>query len=273
MKLAEWKGEWAIVTGASSGIGREFANELAARGLNLVLVARRKERLDELAGSVAAAHGVRAIPEPFDLSTPGMVARLRESLCGRGIRIRLLCSCAGFGRWGRAERQALATYDEMIGVNVGAVTALSLGFFEDLASHPSSAIIHVSSVAALQPVPYMAVYAATKAYIHSFGQALYEEWREHGVYVQTLAPGPTTTEFDDIAGAYPTAAAVGDRASPQRVVRESLRNLEKRTPVVFVARGAFKQRLLAALVPPKVFLRVAGKLFRPPRNSGKVEVE
>ena len=272
MKLAEWEGEWAVVTGASSGIGREFAKELAARGLNVVLVARRKGRLDELAGLLAAEHGVRAIPEPADLSTPGMVAQLRESLCSRGIRVRLLCNCAGFGRWGRAESQALATCDEMIGVNVRAVTALSLAFFDDLASYPSSAIIHVSSVAALQPVPYMAVYAATKAYIHSFGQALYEEWRERGIHVQTLAPGPTTTEFDDIAGAYPTAA-VGDRASPQRVVRESLRNLEKGTPVVFVARGAFKQRLLAALVPPRMFLRVAGKLFRPPHDSGKVGAE
>ena len=261
MTLDDCKGHWAVVTGASSGIGQEFSDQLAARGINVVLVARRTSRLEELAARLVRGHGVRAVAETIDLSIPGSGTRLRESVRARDVRIRLLCNCAAFGRWGHIEAQPIATYDEMIRVNLNAVVELCLAFLQDLASYPSSAIINVSSVAALQPVPYMAVYAATKAFMQSFSQALYEEWRERGVYVQTLTPGPTATEFDDIAGAY--ESAIKRRAAPRDVVRESLRRLGQAAPVVYPARGAFKQRLLAALVPPRIFLKEAGKLFRP----------
>jgi short-subunit dehydrogenase len=265
MTLDDCKGHWALVTGASSGIGREFATQLAAKGMNVVLVARRANRLEELAERLTQDHHVRAIPQAHDLSMPGCGVKLRESLRAREVRIRLLCNCAAFGRWGHVEAQPIETYNEMVRVNVNAVAELCLAFFEDLSAYPSSAIINLSSVASLQPVPFMALYAATKAFVQSLSQSLYEEWREHGVYVQTLTPGPTASEFDAIAGAY--QSTVTARQPPGKVVDASLRSLEKGAPVVYAARGALTQRLLAALVPPQLFLKEAAKLFRPPRTG------
>jgi hypothetical protein len=263
MDLNEWKGDWALVTGASSGIGKAFAERIAASGLNLVLVARRRERLEALASALASAHGVETRVVALDLAAQEAPRRLRQELGNAGIRVRLLVNNAGFGVWGRFEAAPAETYDRMVRLNVEALPTLCHQFLGDLASHRSGAVINVSSAAALQPVPYMAAYAATKAFVQSFSLALYEEWRERGIYVQTLVPGPTSTEFDDIAGAY--ASKLGEhRDSPEAVVDASLRGLREGVPLAVSARGAFKQRVLAALIPPKLFLREAGKLFRPP---------
>lgn len=265
VNLSEWKGEWALVTGASSGIGREFAGQLSARGFNVILVARREARLKELASALAGA-GTQAIVQAEDLSDPAAPERLHATLKSRGVRIRLLCNCAAFGRWGRIEETAPRTYDEMIRVNAIAVTGLCLTFVDDLSSHASSAIINVSSPAALQPVPYMAVYAATKAFVHSFSQALYEEWRERGIHVQTLVPGPTSTEFDEVAGAY--ASAIQHRGDARKVVMDSLRRLGEDAPVAVTARGVLKQRLFAGVFPSRVVVRAVGRMFRPPDEHG-----
>lgn len=260
--LSEWRGDWALVTGASSGIGREFAEQLAGSGVNVVLVARRKARLEELASRVARA-GVEAVVEPADLRLPETPSRLRAALRNRRVRIRLLCNAAAFGRWGRVEGSTPETYDEMIRVNAVALASMCLTFLDDLASHPSSAIINVSSPVALQPVPYMAVYAATKAFVHSLSQALYEEWRERGLLVQTLVPGPTATEFDELAGAY--ASAIQVRGSPREVVAMSLRRLGGGTPMAVAAKGTLRQRLFAGLFPSRFVVRMVGKMFRPPQ--------
>lgn len=263
MNVREWKGDWALVTGASSGIGKVFAEQLAAAGLNVALVARRRDRLEAIAGALQKAHGVRAHVTAMDLAEDGAPRRLKEELASAGVRIRLLVNNAGFGQWGRFENTAAETYDRMVRLNIAVLPAMCLLFRDDLGSHSGSAVINVSSLAALQPVPYMAVYAATKAFVQSFSLALYEEWREQRIYVQTLVPGPTATEFDDVAGAY--ASKLGEkRASPAEVVDKALRELEAEGPLAAAAKGVLRQRVLAALIPPKLFLREAGKMFRPP---------
>ena len=267
MNIQDWKGDWALVTGASSGIGKAFAEHLAAEGLNIVLVARRRERLEALARDIEHSHPVRAHVAALDLTAPGAPEELRAALVATGIRVRLLVNNAGFGRWGRFEETAPETYDRMIRLNTFVLPATCSAFMADLVSFPSSAVINVSSAAALQPVPYMAVYAATKAFVQSFSLALFEEWREKGVCVQTLVPGPTRTEFDEVAGAY--ATRLGERReSAEAVVRASLLGLRRDVPLVAAARGTLRQRLLAAVIPSRVFLREAGKLFRPPPERG-----
>jgi hypothetical protein len=262
MKVREWKGDWALVTGASSGIGKIFAEQLAGAGLNVALVARRRERLEALAGALEKAHGARTLVVAMDLAEDGAPQRLKRELTRAGVRIRVLVNNAGFGQWGRFEKTAAETYDRMIRLNIAVLPAMCLLFRDDLGSHSGSAVINVSSLAALQPVPYMAVYAATKAFVQSFSLALYEEWREQGIYVQTLVPGPTATEFDEVAGAY--ASKLGEkRASPSDVVDKALRALEAEAPLAAAAKGVLKQRVLSALIPPKLFLREAGKMFRP----------
>lgn len=261
MNLSECKGDWALVTGASSGIGREFAVQLAAAGLNLVLVARRKAALDELAFQLSRQHSVRALAIALDLARPNAVDELCGALDAGKVRIRLLINNAAVGRWGRFEDAPAETYQAMLQLNVIAMVILCHRFLPTLASFPTSAVINVSSAACYQPVPFMAVYAASKSFVQSFSQALYGEWRERGVLVQTLVPGPTATEFDATAGAY--ESALKERGTPQEVVRDSLVQLDKRNPVATNAKGTYKQRLFAGLFPPKIVISTVGRMFTP----------
>jgi uncharacterized protein len=269
--LAEYRGASALVTGASSGIGMEFARRLAAAGLNLVVVARRDALLRTLADELAERHRVSVRCLPADLAVEGESARIRKQLAQDGIAVRLLCNCAAFGRWGPVEAAPVSLYAEMLRLNCAALVSMCLEFVEDLGRHPSSVIINVSSPAAYQPIPYMAVYAASKAFVQSFSQALHGEWAARGVLVQTLVPGPTATEFDARAGAY--ESALSGRGSVAEVVGASLAGLRTGRPVVVSAKGTFKQRLFAGVFPSSVVIREVGKMFRPPpppSRSGKV---
>lgn len=262
MNLTQAKGDWALITGATAGIGREFAMQLAAAGLNVVLVARRTDLLAELAEQLTRRYGVQTLAVPVDLTGVDAVAGLSAQLKDWGIRVRLLVNNAAIGRWGRFEAASLEIYETMIALNVKSVVALCHHFLKDLTSFPTSAVVNISSPGAYNPVPYMAVYAASKAFVSSFSQALYGEWRERGVLVQTLVPGPTETEFDTLAGAY--ESAVMERGTPEQVVRVSLSHLAADTPVAVSAKGTFIQRLFANLCPPKMVITTVAKMFRPP---------
>jgi uncharacterized protein len=266
MNLTDLRGEWALVTGASSGIGREFCQELAALGLNLAVVARREARLGELATELAARHGTKTLVIPQDLSAPDAASRIVARLTEDGIGIRLLVNNAAFGHWGRFEAATETTYRDMLQTNVVALVTLTLGLVPVLAARTPSAVVNVASGAAYQPVPFMAVYAASKAFVMSFSQALHGEWKEKGVLVQTLVPGPTESEFDAVAGAY--VSAIEGRGSPQQVVRDSLRALERDEPVALNARGTYKQRFFAGLFPPRMVIDKVAQMFRPPSAQG-----
>lgn len=263
MKLSDLKGHWALVTGASSGIGAEFAAQLAAAGAHLVLVARREERLRALADTLRASHGIDVRVVALDLAEAGAPARLKAALAQDGIRVRLLVNNAGAGKWGRFEATDAADYAALDALNMSALVSTCRLFFDDLRSFPASAVINVSSAAAYQPVPYMAVYAASKAFVQSFSQALHGEWKEHGILVQTLVPGPTATEFDAKAGAYESAVVARD--APAAVVRVALDGLARGVPVVNAAKGTYKQRFFAGLFPPAMVIREVGKMFKPPQ--------
>lgn len=261
LDASDWRGQWALVTGASAGIGREFASQLAGKGIHLVVVARRTALLQSLAAELAGRHGVRVVCVTADLTDPATPRRLRSRLEQEGIRIRLLVNNAAFGRWGKFEANDATTYGDMLQVNTFAPVALCRELLWQLSSFPDSAIINLSSPAAYQPVPYMAVYAASKAFIEQFSQALHGEWAPRRILVQTLVPGPTASEFDAVAGAY--ASALEERSPPQAVVSASLRGLAKGSPVVGSAKGTFKQRLFA-LLPSRIVIRTVARMFSPP---------
>ena len=265
MRLEALRGEWALVTGASSGIGREFCAHLAAAGLNLVLVARRRDRLAAVAAAAREAHGVDSLVVEQDLSAPTAAADIHAATSARGVRVRLLVNNAAFGHWGRFESTPAETYRRMVAVDVTALVELCHAFLPQLAAAPPSAVINVASPAAYQPVPYMAGYAAAKSFVLSFSQALHGEWGPRGVLVQTLVPGPTETEFDAVAGAY--ASALKGRGAAEDVVRASLGGLERGDPVVVAAKGVFKQRFFAGLFPPRLVIREVAKMFRPPEDG------
>ena len=264
MNLTQCAGAWGLVSGASSGIGREFCVQLAAAGMNLVLVARREAILDEFADELRTRHGIATRVIAADLAREEAAAEIQARLTREGIAVRLLCNNAAFGRWGRFEQTEAEVYCEMIRLNTSAMVSLCHRLLPALSSHPSSVVINVSSPAAYQPIPYMAVYAASKAFVHSFSQALYGEWRARGVLVQTLVPGPTDTEFDAKAGAYDSALKT--RASPAEVVRTALAHLGQDQPVVAAAKGLFKQRFFAGVFPPRTVIEQVGRMFRPPEE-------
>ncbi|NMQ27264.1 SDR family NAD(P)-dependent oxidoreductase [Candidatus Accumulibacter phosphatis] len=261
MHLEDLKGDWALVTGASSGIGQEFALQLAAAGVNLVLVARRADRLKSLATNLRARHGIEALDLPIDLAQAMAAEELHQLLQRQGIKIRLLVNNAALGHWAPFETGTTQAYEALIRVNALAVVNLCHNFLHDLASHHDSAIINVSSPAAYQPVPFLAVYAASKAFVHNFSQALHEEWRKHGVLVQTLLPGPTPTELPG-AQAGTRGKGIGTTVGASYPVRLSLPHLAKATAVVTAARGTLWQRLFA-LLPAKFVIRQVSRMFSP----------
>jgi short-subunit dehydrogenase len=263
VQLHDARTHWALVSGASEGIGREFCEQLAAAGLNLVLVARSEARLSEVAQHLTQTHAIKTLVVAMDLSNSDAASRLKTRLDTEGIKIRLLVNNAAVGRWGRFEKAPLLCYQEMLALNTTAMVSLCHQFLADLSHWPSSAVINVSSAAALQPIPYMAVYAASKAFVHSFSQALYGEWKEQGILVQTLVPGPTATYFDEKAHAY-ESSLTKKQDSPAQVVKIALAHLKKDSPLACAAKGAYTQRLLAGLLPAKVLIREVGRRFKPP---------
>ena len=185
----------ALVTGASAGLGIEFARQLSKRGYRLVLAARRKERLDALAKELGNARAVAV-----DLSKSNAAARLMTDVQANGETVDLLVNNAGFGLIGRFAEVDAKRERQMIDLNVGALTDLCRAVAPGMIERGSGAILNVASTAAFQPGPKMAVYFATKAFVLSLSEALHEELKPHGIRVSCLCPGPTRTEFGDVAG-------------------------------------------------------------------------
>jgi short-subunit dehydrogenase len=193
----------ALVTGASSGIGLELASLAARDRHDLVLVARRRERLESIGRGLAEEFGIRAIVLDRDLADPSVPETLAREVSERGIAVDVLVNNAGFGLWGFFAETALERELEMIDVNVAALTALAKLFLPGMIARRSGRILNVASTAAFQPGPLMAVYYATKAYVLSFSEALASETAGTGVTVTALCPGPTATGFQESAGMGP----------------------------------------------------------------------
>ena len=236
MSRVDFRGQTTLVTGASAGIGAEFARQLAARGSDLVLVARRADRLTALATELTAAHGVRVDVVPADLSRPAAGRALAAGLDGRGIGVTSLVNCAGFGTHGPFHQEDPDQLAEMIAVDVTAVVDLSRAFVHPLRAAGTGVLVNVASMAAYTPTPNMAVYAAAKAFVLSFTEGLWQESLGTGLRVLALSPGATDTEFFDVLG---NDAADGGRGrqTPQEVVTTALEALDRRSPPPSVAVG------------------------------------
>lgn len=190
----------ALVTGGSSGIGAELAKVLARHGYDIVLVARKRDTLEAIAGKIEGQYDVKAHVFAADLRRPEAPEAIRDFLLNENIPIEVLVNNAGFGLGGEFADTELTRELEMIQVNIAALTHLTKLFLPTMIRAKSGRILNVASTAAFQPGPLMAVYYATKAYVLSFSEALAEELRNSGVTVTALCPGPTRTEFAAEAG-------------------------------------------------------------------------
>lgn len=188
--MFEYRGKVALITGASMGIGAAFARELAARGMNLVLVARSVDRLQALADELTPRHGIRVEVVPADLSQPDAGRAIAETCSRLGLEVHLLVNNAGFGTSGPFHTISPERERDEVMVNVLAVVDLTHRFLPGMRARKAGGIINVASTAAFQPIPYLAVYAASKAFVLSFSEALWAECQEEAVRVLALCPGP-----------------------------------------------------------------------------------
>ncbi|NUW46026.1 SDR family NAD(P)-dependent oxidoreductase [Nonomuraea rhodomycinica] len=242
MTPVDYHGQTTLITGASAGIGAEFARQLAARGSDVVLVARRLDRLEHLADELATTYRITATPIAMDLATPGVAAALDTALTRRGLTVTGLINNAGFATNAPFHQEDPQRLEAEIAVNVTTLVALSRVFIERLRAHGGGVLVNVASMAAYQATPTMAVYGATKAFVLSFTEALWYESRGTGLRVMALSPGATETEFFDVAGAQADGGT--SRMRPDEVVTIALKALDRRTPPPSVITGT-RNRLMA----------------------------
>jgi short-subunit dehydrogenase len=258
--MIDHRGTTALITGASSGLGVEFARQLAARGADVVLVARRVDRLESLATELRDAHGVTAHVIPFDLAQARPGVALAAEFAERGIEIDTLVANAGFGTYAPFDEEDGDRIADEIAVNVAAVVDLAHAFYPGMLRRGRGALVTVASTAGHQPVPRMAVYGATKAFVLSFTEALWFEARHSGLRVLALSPGATESEFFDIAD---NGGRFGTRRQPAaEVVAFAMRALDRRRGPGSVVPGAGNRlaMLAARLAPRRLVVTGAGRL-------------
>jgi hypothetical protein len=245
----------ALVTGASAGLGVEFARQLSKRGPALVLAARRKDRLEALAKELGNARVVA-----IDLSKSGAAAKLMADIEANGEEVDLLVNNAGFGLIGRFADLDGKRQRQMIDLNVGTLTDLCHAVIPGMKRRKAGGIINVASTAAFQPGPNMAVYFASKAFVLSFTEALHEELKPHGIHVSCLCPGPTRTEFGDVAGFGGNAAFERVAMEAPEVVEAGLKALDKNHAVAVTG---WINRIVAAstrFAPRPIVRKIAGAI-------------
>lgn len=239
-----------LITGASTGIGREFARVCAHDGRNIVLVARSRGPLESLADEIRSQSGRIAHVIVKDLSNPAAPQELFDQLISSAIEIDVLINNAGFGLVGRFWELGQAEQMEMLRLNIGALTDLSRLFLPGFIQRRRGGILNVASTAAFQPGPLMAVYYASKSYVVSLSEALYNEARDFGVTVTCLCPGPTRTEFDKRAGASATKLFASGRAmDAATVARVGWNAFKARKPLVIAGRLNATMAFLTRFAP------------------------
>ncbi len=257
------------MTGASAGIGAEMARLLAARGHNLVLVARRRERLAALADELSAECGVRVETIPCDLGKTSPRGKIPGRLDELGLDVEILVNNAGFATGGPFYESDPEREVEQVRVLVEAVVVLTRMFSPGMVSRGRGAILNVASTAGMQPMPYSAGYSAAKAHVLTFSEALHQELRGHGVTVTALAPGPVETDFWQIAGWETTSGRSFERAVPGTLIssaqaaRAGVEGLDHGERVVVPGLPIRVGMLASRYIPHALKLPVIERLMRP----------
>ncbi len=237
MPTPDYRNHTILITGASSGIGASFARTLASRGSNLVLVARRRDRLEALAAELQDAHGVTVTAIAHDLGSRSTGTYLSAAVAAAGLRITGVINNAGFGTFGDFVEEEADRLAEEIAVDIGAPVQISSAFLPGMVEAGEGFLINVASMAAYTPTPRMAVYGAAKAFVLSFTESLWAETRASGVTVFALSPGATRTEFNAVVGTDDATAGARMRTADD-VVATALKHLERRNPGPSVIDGS-----------------------------------
>jgi short-subunit dehydrogenase len=250
-----------LITGASSGIGEVFARKLASQGENVLLVARSEEKLAALCNELGRASEVNCQYVAMDLTEEDAPQRLFEETERRGLQVETLINNAGYGSMGDFATLNLESELKMIDLNIKALVALTYLYLVPMRQRQSGAIINVASTAGFQPVPFMATYAATKAFVLSFSVALWEENRPHHVKVMALCPGVTETNFFAAAGIERPPMRIAQ--TPEQVVDTALRGLKRGKSHIVSGWSNYLMTESERLVPRSLVARVVGTVLRP----------
>ncbi|MFS0722451.1 SDR family NAD(P)-dependent oxidoreductase [Paenibacillus sp. 1P07SE] len=253
------KGQTAMITGASSGIGKAFAQELARRGCHVILVARSRDRLEQLAQGLESAYGIRALALPADLTDPASVDDLMTELTVRQLGVDILVNNAGFGTMGAFHQLSLERLMQEIQLNVAALTGLTYRCIGHMLQAKNGVVINVASMTAFQPTPYMSVYGATKAYVLSFTEALWAEYRDHGVRIVALCPGETRSSFHEVSG---TDDLKSKRMEPEEVVQAAMKAVDQDRSSKIAGRQNYLMAQLPRFLPRRLVLNVVRGMFR-----------
>ena len=261
----DYTGKTALITGASSGIGFQYAEEFARRGANVILVARRESQLNKLAAQFKMDFGVEAHVIAMNLATLDAGKNLMQTLAKGKHDVDILVNNAGFGTGGRLENEDRDRVQQEIILNVATLTDLTAAILPSLLKKNAGAIVNIASTASYQAVPGMAVYAATKAYVRSFTEAVWGEVEDTNVKVLTVSPGATATEFFEVAGSKPA----GTLAPATDVISATFKALDSKKTGPTIVIGS-QNALMAAVsqrLPAKMVIRVAAKMFLPRRKG------
>ncbi|PKL82955.1 MAG: oxidoreductase [Ignavibacteriae bacterium HGW-Ignavibacteriae-3] len=253
MLLKEKYGVWALITGASAGIGEEFAKRFASENINLILVARREEKLNKLAAELKTKNDIEVVSAPVDLSEPNFIVKLQSYIGDREISI--LVNNAGFGYNGEFQKAELKNQIDMISVNCLAPTIITHNILQGMVNRKKGAIIFLGSLVGYQPTPFTTSYSATKAFNLFMGEGLWYELKKYNIDVLALNPGGTKTEFQKVAN---TSAGPYPRDVSQ-VVDTALKHLGKRMSVV----DGFMNKVLSIIprfITRRMTVLTAGKI-------------
>ena len=254
----------ALITGASSGIGAAFATALAKSGHDLILVARSEAKLEQLAVALKVAHQCKVAVIPADLTEPDAASVLKAEVTRRRLQVEVLVNNAGFGSGGEFVDTDAQRNAEMISLNAAAVVALSHAFLPAMLKKKSGAIINVASTSAFQPLPYLALYAATKAFVLSFSEALSGEVKAQGVKVLALCPGPVDTPFFEATGKPEMKNMVPKpmMMDADAVVTAALQGLKQGKAVVVPGWPNKLTSFMPRLLPRRLMTAASGKLMK-----------
>ncbi len=264
--FSDIKGKIALITGASSGIGREFALQLAERGANLVVVSRNEQKMQDIVGDIREKHGMSCNIEiiVMDLSTPESPRNLFDLTEKKKIRVDFLVNNAGFGKWKPFETEKYETIMQMNQLNMVTLASLTHLYIPAMLERKNGGILNVASTAALQPVPYMADYAATKAFVLNFTLALWQEYKDSGINITVLCPGFTKTKFQETADLPDRIVKKWKELTPDVVVKEAIEGWMKGEPMIIPnAQKDFLQLQLSKFVPLKMKLQMTADYFKP----------
>ncbi|GAA0359642.1 SDR family NAD(P)-dependent oxidoreductase [Bacillus horti] len=260
----------ALVTGASSGIGEVFAHELAKKGCNLILVARTQERLEQLARVLEEMYTINAVVIPMDLGRFDAAGRIAQEVSNLGLSVDILINNAGFGTLGRFNDIPQSRLIQEIQLNIGSLTELTHLFIGGMCERKDGVIVSVASMTAFQPTPFMAVYGATKAYILSFTEALWAEYRESGVRIVALCPGETKSSFHAVSG---TECLNSKRMEPIEVVNAAFDAVEKDRSSRIVGINNNVMALLSRFLPRRVIINVTKNIFQPALENKQISAD